>query len=62
LVLEYYPAEAPIYRALDGSVYTGRDMANEISEGTPIGRKYSSDLLRACRDLLARQAQNARAA
>lgn len=62
LVLEYYPAELPIYRALDGSVYTGHDMAREISEGTAIGRKYSSDLLRACRDLLARQAQNARAA
>jgi hypothetical protein len=62
MVLEYYPAELPIYRALDGSVYTGRDMAKEIEGGTALGRKYSSSLLRACRDLLARQAQNARAA
>jgi hypothetical protein len=62
LVLEYYPSELPIYRALDGSVYTGADMAKEMREGTPIGRGYSSDLLRACRDLLARQAQNVRAA
>ena len=63
LVLEYYPADRPIYRALDGSVYTGQDMAREIQEGTEVGRKYSSDLLRVCRDLLARQAENtARAA
>jgi hypothetical protein len=62
LVLEYYPPELPLYRALDGSIYTGRDMAREIGEGTSIGRKYSSDLLRVCRDLLARQAQKSRTA
>ena len=57
LVLEYYPPELPVYRSLDGSIYTGRDMARQIEEGTEVGRKYSSDLLRVCRDLLARQAQ-----
>jgi hypothetical protein len=62
LVREYYPPDLPIYRALDGSTYTGRDMVREIVEGSEIGRKYASDLLRVCRDLLARQAQKARAA
>jgi hypothetical protein len=59
VILEYYPPEQPIYRTLDGSIYTGQEMAREVQAGTEIGRKYSSDLLRVCRDLLARQAQNA---
>jgi hypothetical protein len=57
LVLEYFPRDMPIYKTLDGSVYTGYQMSQEISAGSEIGRKYSSDLLRVCRDLLARQAQ-----
>jgi hypothetical protein len=59
LILEYYPPDQPIYRALDGSVLTGQEMATEVQAGTEIGRKYSSDILRVCRDLLARQAQKA---
>lgn len=57
LVLEYFPQEQPIFRTLDGAVYTGYRMSQEIAAGSEIGRKYSSDLLRVCRDLLARQAQ-----
>jgi hypothetical protein len=58
LVLEYYPPQKPLYKSLDGSVLTGCAMAEEIARGSEIGRKYASDLLRVCRDLLARQAQN----
>jgi hypothetical protein len=59
LILEYYPPDQPIYRALDGSTLTGQEMAREVQAGTDLGLKYSSDILRVCRDLLARQAQRA---
>jgi hypothetical protein len=57
LILEYYPPDQQIYRALDGSILTGQEMAREVQAGTELGRKYSIDILRVCRDLLARQAQ-----
>lgn len=61
LVQEYYPLSHVLYKALDGSTYTGLQMAEEIRVGSEIGRKYTSDLLRVCRDLLARQASNLQA-
>lgn len=57
LVQDYYPSKSVIYRTMEGGNFTGRQMAEEILKGTSIGRQYSSDLLRICRDLLARQAQ-----
>ena len=32
-------------------------MMQEITDGTDLGREYSSDILRVARDLLSRQAQ-----
>jgi len=57
LLTEYYPPEAPIYRTLEGSTLSGKEMAREIVISSGLGRQYSSDLLRVCRDILARQAE-----
>ena len=56
LVMEFYPSDKEIYRSLDGNTMTGEEMVKEIQSGSSIGIKYTSDLLRVSRDLLARQA------
>lgn len=57
LVNEIIPAEKIIYRTLDGQVFSAHDMIRHIKEGTDIGIKYSVDVLRIARDMLAREAR-----
>lgn len=57
LISEVYPSDKALFRAASGAVITGEQMMQEITDGTDIGREYSSDILRVARDLLARQAQ-----
>ena len=57
LISEVYPSSTPLFRSASGDVYTGKQMMQEVVNGTDIGREYMSDVLRVARDLLARQAK-----
>lgn len=57
LISEVYPSEKTLYRSASGAIVTAEQMMQEITNGTDLGREYSSDILRVARDLLARQAQ-----
>lgn len=57
LISEVYPSDKALFRAASGAIITAEQMMQEITDGTSLGREYSSDILRVARDLLARQAQ-----
>ncbi|MEE4455296.1 hypothetical protein [Novosphingobium resinovorum] len=57
LISEVYPSEKTLFRSASGNIITAEQMMQEITDGTELGREYSSDILRVARDLLARQAQ-----
>ncbi|MCB9527265.1 MAG: DUF4276 family protein [bacterium] len=56
LISEVSPADAVIWRTLDGTVYTAREVKDAVEEGSDLGRQYASDLLRVSRDFLRRAA------
>lgn len=57
LISEVYPSNKALFRSASGVVVTAEQMMQEITNGTDLGREYSSDILRVARDLLSRQAQ-----
>ncbi|HEX8208585.1 MAG TPA: hypothetical protein VF584_00265 [Longimicrobium sp.] len=57
LLAEVTSEDTVIYRTIDGSRITAREMMRHLDSGTDLGREFASDLLRISRDLLARQAQ-----
>ncbi|HSG39397.1 MAG TPA: hypothetical protein VLE27_07140 [Thermoanaerobaculia bacterium] len=56
LLREISPADAVVFRTLDGRVFTADDLRRRIEEGDELGREFASDLFRISRDLLRRQA------
>jgi hypothetical protein len=59
LVSEVSPADAIVWRTLEGDEYTASELQRHIKEGDAIGRQYTSDLLRISRDFLRRSAPGA---
>lgn len=59
LISEVSPSDAVIWRTLDGTTYTARQVKDAVEEGSDIGRQYASDLLRVSRDFLRRAATRA---
>lgn len=57
LLAEVTSEDTVIYRTMDGSRITAREMMRHVDSGTDLGREFASDLLRISRDFLARQAQ-----
>jgi len=57
LISEVYPSSDVIYRTSDGRTLSAEQMIGEVTAGSPLGREYSSEVLRVARDLLRRQAQ-----
>jgi hypothetical protein len=57
LLAEVTSEDTVIYRSMDGSRITSREMMRHVDSGTDLGREFASDLLRISRDFLARQAQ-----
>lgn len=60
LISEVYPSDKALFRSASGAVITAEQMMQEITDGSELGREYSSDILRVARDLLSRQAQKTR--
>lgn len=56
LLREISPADAVVFRTLDGREHTADDLRRRIEEGDDLGREFASDLFRIARDLLRRQA------
>lgn len=57
LLAEVTSEDTVIYRTMDGSRITAREMMRHVDSGTDLGREFASDLLRISRDFLARQAR-----
>jgi hypothetical protein len=57
LLREISPADAIVWRTLDGREYTADELRRRIEEGDELGREFASDLFRIARDLLRRQAK-----
>lgn len=55
LVNEIVEPNKVIYRSLDGTKITAREMSLHIRDGSDIGVRYSVEVLRMARDLLARE-------
>ena len=53
--VEEYSSDSVIFRS--DRAYTGREMAEEMRNGTDMGKEYGTALLRVARDFLMRQAQ-----
>jgi hypothetical protein len=51
------PADEVVWRTMDGTSFTSRQLVDEIEAGTELGRQYAADLLRISRDLLKRKAR-----
>jgi|TARA_R110002124_G_scaffold287327_1_gene472907 hypothetical protein len=56
LISEIYPSEKTLFRSASGETISAERMMQEVTDGSDLGREYSSDILRVARDLLARQA------
>jgi hypothetical protein len=61
LVREVSPAETILWRTSAGCEFTAKELLIEIEKGSDLGLQYASDMLRLCRDLLARKVQRERA-
>ena len=57
LMKEVVPSETIVYKTLDGEIVTATEMYRHIREGSHIGLRYSTELLRVARDFLARKAK-----
>ena len=57
LVDEVTPPNSVIYKTLDGVKITAQEMSKHIHDGSDIGLKYSVDVLRIARDMLARSSR-----
>ncbi len=55
-LLRELPPEHVAWRTEAQTSFTSRELAAEVEGGSDLGRQYGSDLLRVCRDLLARKA------
>ena len=51
------PAEEVVWRTMEGTSFTSRQLVAEIEAGTELGRQYAADLLRISRDFLKRKAR-----
>ncbi|RLK51782.1 hypothetical protein BCL79_2925 [Stenotrophomonas rhizophila] len=56
-IVRELPASSLVWKTVGGKALNAADLAIEISEGTPIGMQYSTELLRVSRDLIARSAR-----
>lgn len=56
LIKEVLYTDTIIYRTMDGTQFTAKEMLSDVEEGGEIGKQYTSDILRVARDLLKRQA------
>lgn len=56
LLREVSPADAVVWRTMEGDEYTASELHRHIESGDEIGRQYTSDLLRISRDFLRRAA------
>ncbi len=62
LLREVSPADAVVWRTVEGEEYTANRLQHHIEEGDEVGRQYSSDLLRISRDFLRRAANRSKPA
>jgi hypothetical protein len=51
------PADEIVWRTMDGTAFTSRQLVAEIEAGTELGRQFAADLLRVSRDFLKRKAR-----
>lgn len=58
LVREVPPDEI-VWRTMEGTTFTSRQLVAEIEAGTELGRQFAADLLRVSRDFLKRKARRA---
>jgi hypothetical protein len=56
LIKEVLYSDTIIYKTMDGTQFTAKEMLSNVEEGGEIGKQYTSDILRVARDLLKRQA------
>jgi len=56
-LLNELPREQIAWRTLEGGALNAGQLARAVAEGTPMGRQYSTELLRVARDLIARRAR-----
>jgi hypothetical protein len=56
LIKEVLYSDTIIYKTMEGTQFTAKEILSSVEEGGEVGKQYTSDLLRIARDFLKRQA------